>query len=70
MVSFPTAVAAALYHVVPNIGPFRVVDGLQAASQETTVTAEYLGYVTVYALLLIAGIIALAVALFQKREVG
>jgi ABC-type transport system involved in multi-copper enzyme maturation permease subunit len=63
-------VAAAIYHVVPNINPFWVVEGLQAGSTQTTVTPQYLAYVSLYAALLISASIALAVALFQKREVG
>lgn len=65
-----SSVARVAYGIVPNIGPFWVIDGLYAESQDTTVTAEYVRYVTAYALLLIAGVVSIAVALFQKREVG
>ena len=62
--------SASLYRIVPNINPFWVVEGLQAGSDQTTVTGEYLGYVSLYAALLVSATIALAIALFQKREVG
>jgi ABC-type transport system involved in multi-copper enzyme maturation permease subunit len=63
-------ISATLYRIVPNINPFWVVEGLQANSEQTTVTGEYLGYVSLYAALLVSALIALAIALFQKREVG
>ena len=63
-------VAAVAYRVVPNIGPFWVIDGLNAAVETTVVTFTYVGYVTAYALLITAGILSLAVVAFQKREVG
>ena len=47
-----------------------MVDGLVAGSTETTVTPRYIGYATSYGVLLTVGILGLAVALFQKREVG
>ncbi len=62
--------AAIAYRAVPNIGPFWVIDGLHAESEQTTITFTYLAYTTSYALLLTAGILAIAVAAFQKREVG
>jgi ABC-type transport system involved in multi-copper enzyme maturation permease subunit len=62
--------AAVAYHVVPNAGPFWIIDGLQAGTEKTTVGLTYVAYVTGYALLLTAGILAIAVALFQRREVG
>jgi len=58
------------YQAVPNIGPFWVVDGLIADSAETAVPFSYVGYATVYGLLITTGILGVAVALFQKREVG
>jgi len=65
-----STLAAILYRIVPNMGPFWVVDGLVAGSEETTVTLGYVGYVSLYGLLITSGILGLAVALFQKREVG
>jgi len=62
--------AAIAYQLIPNMGPFWVVDGLVAGSRETTITPTYVGYATGYGLLLTSGILGLAVALFQKREVG
>jgi ABC-2 type transport system permease protein len=62
--------ARAFYGAIPNMGPFWVVDGLTAGTQETTVTGEYVGYATAYAALLTVGIFGLAVALFERREVG
>jgi ABC-type transport system involved in multi-copper enzyme maturation permease subunit len=63
-------VAAVAYRIAPNVGPFWVIDGLVAGTEETTVTGRYVIYATGYAVLLIVGIVNLAVALFQKREVG
>jgi hypothetical protein len=65
-----STLAAAAYYVVPNIGPFWVIDGLMAASDQTTVTWGYVGYVTAYAALLTTATLGIAVAAFQKREVG
>ena len=62
--------AAFAYGVIPNVGPFWVVDGLVAGQVETTITPQYVGYVTLYGVLLTVGILGLAVALFQRREVG
>ncbi len=62
--------ASAMYHLVPNIGPFWVIDGLQAGLVETSVTFGYLGYAAGYAALLTVAAIALAISLFQQREVG
>ena len=52
------------------MGPFWVIDGLAAESGQTTVPFNYLAYTTAYAGLLTTGILALAVASFQQREVG
>ncbi len=65
-----STMAQLAYGVVPNIGPFWVIDGLYAESEDTTVTLEYIGYVTSYAALLITGVLCIAIAAFQKREVG
>ncbi len=62
--------AAIAYHVVPNVGPFWIIDGLQAGTEKTAVTFKYVAYVTCYALLLTTGILSIAVAAFQKRELG
>ncbi|RME40482.1 MAG: hypothetical protein D6788_03245 [Planctomycetota bacterium] len=60
--------AKAVYHVVPNIGPFWVIDGLQAGMKQTTVTAGYLAYVSAYAAFLVTAALGVGVALFQQRE--
>jgi len=62
--------ASLAYHVVPNLGPFWVVDGLVAGTSRTTITPQYVGYVTIYGILVTIGILGLAVTLFQRREVG
>lgn len=62
--------AAIAYRCVPNIGPFWIIDGLQAGTVQTAVGPAYVVYVTGYAALLTTGILALAVFAFQKREVG
>lgn len=62
--------ASLLYYVVPNIGPFWVIDGLQAASANTAVTFGYVGLNAAYAALLTLAALCMAVALFQRREVG
>ena len=58
------------YRLVPNIGPFWVIDGLHAGTEQTTVNSKYLLCTTGYAVFLTTAIISLAVAAFQKREVG
>jgi len=63
-------VASIAYRAIPNVGPFWVIDGLAAGTEQTMVTFQYVCYVTLYAMLLITGILSLAIALFQKREVG
>lgn len=62
--------AGIAYHIVPNLGPFWVIDGLLAGDDRTTIPLSYLGYTTAYAALLTIAIVSLAVALFQRREVG
>ena len=59
-----------LYRALPNIGPFWVVDALMATSEDSYVPFSYVGYVAIYAILLTAGILNVAIVLFQKREVG
>ncbi len=62
--------ADVVYRAVPNVGPFWVIDGLLAGKEETTVTMEYCVYTTAYAMLLTTAILSIAVAAFQRREVG
>lgn len=62
--------AAAAYHILPNLGPFWVIDGLTAAKEETIIPIEYIAYATGYAGLLTLAILSVAVGSFQKREVG
>lgn len=62
--------AALAYRMIPNAGPFWIIDGLQAGTEQTIVPLRYVGYVTLYALLQTTGILAIAVAAFQKRELG
>ena len=62
--------AALAYGILPNIGPFWVIDGLYAESFETTVPFYYVGYVLAYTALITTAILALAIAAFQRREVG
>ena len=65
-----STLAAIAYRAVPNVGVFWIIDGLQAGTEQTAVGFTYVFYVSCYALLLTTGILSLAVALFQKREVG
>lgn len=62
--------AAIAYRIIPNVGPFWIIDGLQAGTIKTIVPFSYVGYVTCYALLLTTGIVCIAIAAFQHREVG
>ena len=62
--------AAVAYRMIPNAGPFWIIDGLHAGTEQTIVPLRYVGYVTLYALLQTTGILAIAVAAFQKRELG
>jgi len=66
-----TSLAASIaYRVVPNIGPFWVIDGLTSGSEQTTIPWSYIGYVSAYAMLITTGVLSIAVAAFQRREVG
>ncbi len=65
-----STLAALAYSVVPNIGPFWVIDGLTVASEKTAVPGLYVAYVTAYAALITVAVLGIAVAAFQKREVG
>lgn len=62
--------AAWLYHVVPNLSPFWVIDGLFAEKAETTVTGGYLLYALAYCSLVTAAFVSFGIALFNRREVG
>ncbi len=60
-------VARAAYRAVPNIGFFWIADALTA---EYAVGAGYVGLACLYALLYVAALLLIAMALFQKRELG
>ncbi len=62
--------ATVAYQLVPNAGLFWVIDGLHAQTSRTAIPLSYLGYATGYAALWTIAIIAIAVATFQRREVG
>jgi len=59
--------ARAAYRALPNIGFFWVADALTA---EYTVGADYVGLACLYALLYVGALLLIAVALFQKRQLG
>jgi len=65
-----STLASCAYHLVPNVGPLWVADGLAVGTAETAVPFVYVGYATAYAGLITLGVLSLAIALFQKREVG
>ena len=65
-----TTLAPAPYHLVPNIGPFWVIDGLHAGTAKTAITFSYIGLATGYALLITTAFLCIAIVSFQKREVG
>lgn len=66
-----TTVAGVFYRIIPNLQIFWPADSLtQSAPGATVFTREYLGYVAAYCGALVAGMLCLAVALFQTREVG
>jgi ABC-2 type transport system permease protein len=58
---------APVYVAVPNLQVFWAADAL---SQGNAITPEYFGSVAAYAAVLITGLLALAVLLFQRRDVG
>jgi len=60
-------VAASLWAAVPNMHYFWLLD---AVSQNRVIPASHVGLIAVYALLQIGAFLALAVALFQRRDVG
>jgi ABC-2 type transport system permease protein len=53
--------------LIPDLQVFWVTDAIYEGS---TVTLSYIGMVAVYAVLYIIGILTLAIALFQRRQVG
>ena len=59
--------AKIIYMLAPNLQFFWPAD---AITQDTPITAGLFGLVSAYAALQIVAILALAVALFQNREVG
>ncbi|UCE61239.1 MAG: hypothetical protein JSU63_05715 [Phycisphaerales bacterium] len=66
-----TSLAAAVaYRALPNMGPFWVIDGLYADAIETAIPFRYVLYVTCYASLLTVAVLGIAIAAFQRREVG
>lgn len=62
-----SAIAKFLYHVVPNINFFWVVD---AAAAGIRIPISYLAYASGYAFLLVVAILSVGIALFQRREIG
>ncbi|MBU0718820.1 MAG: ABC transporter permease subunit [Planctomycetes bacterium] len=62
--------AAGAYRAFPNMGPFWVVDGLRAGTEQTAVPWQYVGLTSAYAALLVVGTLGIAIAAFQRREVG
>ncbi len=65
-----STLASVAYHVIPNIGPLWIIDGLTSGTVKSVVPWSYVGYATAYALLLVVGVLSIGVALFQRREVG
>ncbi len=65
--AFDSVVAQVLYHLVPNLGFYGVVD---AASANVGVPPSYVLMAAGYTALLVIATLAIAVALFQRREVG
>lgn len=62
--------ASIIYWVVPNMGPFWVIDGLHAGTERTAITFQYVELVSIYAGLFTLAILSVGVVLFQRREVG
>jgi ABC-type Na+ efflux pump permease subunit len=61
------ALADFFYRIIPNMQIFLVADAL---TQEFIIKSNYLLTAAAYAAGFVAAILALAVALFQTREVG
>ncbi|MSQ90025.1 MAG: hypothetical protein EXS01_01340 [Phycisphaerales bacterium] len=57
----------AAYAIIPNFQVFWVVD---AVNQNQPIPLDYIGYVVLYAACMTAAALAIATALFQRREVG
>lgn len=55
------------YRCVPNLGVFWVTDAL---GQERPITGTYVLSVALYAVLYLLAILMVAIAVFQRREVG
>ena len=53
--------------LIPDLQVFWVTDAIYEGS---TVTLSYIGMISVYVILYITGILTLAIALFQRRQVG
>ena len=62
-----STIAKAAYYIVPNLGFFWVTDAL---TQEHPISASYVLLVAAYAACFIVAALGVAVALFQRREVG
>ena len=60
-------IAKTLYRIFPNLAVFWVMDAL---NNDIPIPLGYVGRVCLYALLQIVAILAIGVALFQRREVG
>jgi ABC-type transport system involved in multi-copper enzyme maturation permease subunit len=63
-----SVVADVAYRAIPNIGVFLLVEPL--VYKGVTIPFEYVSRVALYALLMISAMILLAIAMFQRREVG
>ena len=59
--------ANVLYHIVPNLGLYWVIDAVTAF---IPVPASYVGMAAGYTALLVTATLMIGVALFQRREVG
>jgi hypothetical protein len=53
--------------LIPDLQVFWVTDAIYEGS---TVTLSYIGIISVYVILYITGILMLAIALFQRRQIG
>lgn len=62
--------AGALYSLVPNVGPFWIIDGLMAGTDQTAAPFIYVLAVTGYAALMTIAALCAGIAMFQRREVG
>ncbi|MCP4248412.1 MAG: hypothetical protein GY778_15300 [bacterium] len=65
--SADSIVARTLYHGLPNLGFFWIIDAVNAG---IIVPANYVVMAIGYTVLLVVAILAVGVALFQRREVG